>query len=79
MTTTGSSGDDHRILRGEKMFEFEMHQARSSELIRRAEQERQAREAVRLARAARDEAAARTAQSESHTHRPRSHRSPRAA
>ncbi|MFI9614122.1 hypothetical protein ACIHCM_21065 [Streptomyces sp. NPDC052023] len=79
MTTTGSSGGNHRFFRGEKMFEFEMHQARSAELIRRAERERQAREAVRLAHAARDEAAARTAESESHTHRPRRHRSPRVA
>ncbi|MER5428873.1 hypothetical protein [Streptomyces sp. NPDC002588] len=38
------------------MYEYE-YQARSAELIRRAEHERQAREAVRARRAARREAA----------------------
>ncbi|MCX4765180.1 hypothetical protein OG562_30235 [Streptomyces sp. NBC_01275] len=39
------------------MYEYELQQARSAELIRRAEHERLAREAVRTRRAARREAA----------------------
>ncbi|MFJ1805995.1 MULTISPECIES: hypothetical protein [unclassified Streptomyces] len=58
------------------MYEYELQQARSAELRRRAEGERQAREAVRGRRAARREAAERAAAersdggpgSESHTH-----------
>ncbi|MGW1540930.1 hypothetical protein ACWCPM_11930 [Streptomyces sp. NPDC002309] len=61
------------------MFEYELSQARSAELLRRAEHERTAREAVRLARAARQEAEPRAGESESHTRRTRRHRSPRAA
>ncbi|GGS13775.1 hypothetical protein GCM10010269_61310 [Streptomyces humidus] len=60
------------------MYEFELHQARSAELRRRAANERLALEAARVARAARREAAARAAErsdgdagSESDTRRPR--------
>ncbi|MEW2047170.1 hypothetical protein OHS71_13185 [Streptomyces sp. NBC_00377] len=57
------------------MYEYELQQARSAELRRRAEGERQAREAVRGRRAARRETAGRGAAersdggagSESHT------------
>ncbi|MFD9393078.1 hypothetical protein ACFWBB_20915 [Streptomyces sp. NPDC060000] len=57
------------------MYEYELQQARSAELRRRADGERQAREAVRGRRAARREAAERAtaerseggAGSESHT------------
>ncbi|MFJ9022871.1 hypothetical protein ACIRPU_23285 [Streptomyces sp. NPDC102259] len=58
------------------MYEYELQQARSAELRRRAEDERQARQVVRSRRAARREAAERAAVeraeggagSESHTH-----------
>ncbi|WP_327185219.1 hypothetical protein [Streptomyces sp. NBC_01334] len=57
------------------MYEYELQQARSAELRRRAEHERLAREVVRGRRAARREAADRAAEradggagSESHTH-----------
>ncbi|MCI3273291.1 hypothetical protein [Streptomyces cylindrosporus] len=52
------------------MYEFEISQLRSAELIRRAEQERLAREASRTRRAARHEA-----EKESHTPRLRRLRS----
>ncbi|MGW2616587.1 hypothetical protein [Streptomyces sp. NPDC001500] len=65
------------------MYELELHQARSTELRRRAAEERLAHEAVR---AARREAAARAAErsegeaeSESHTRRPRRFGFPRPA
>ncbi|MEU5597839.1 hypothetical protein [Streptomyces sp. NPDC020298] len=62
------------------MFELELHHARSTELHRRAEAERLAREAVRGRRAARrEEAARRAAETEAHTHRPRRDRLARAA
>ncbi|GGT32548.1 hypothetical protein [Streptomyces chromofuscus] len=61
------------------MFEYEVHRTRSAELLRRAERERLAREAVRRARAARHEAAERSAESEAHTGRPRDNRFPRVA
>ncbi|MEU6573837.1 hypothetical protein [Streptomyces sp. NPDC046805] len=41
------------------MFEFELHRVRSAELLRRAEHERLAREAVRVRHEARREATAR--------------------
>ncbi|QJT04228.1 hypothetical protein G9272_31360 [Streptomyces asoensis] len=57
------------------MYEYELQQARSAELRRRAEHERLAREVVRGRRSARREAAERAAEraeggagSESHTH-----------
>ncbi|WP_037677680.1 hypothetical protein [Streptomyces griseus] len=53
------------------MYEYELQQLRSAELIRRAEHQRRVREAVRVRRAARREAAARTAEPDSHTDRPR--------
>ncbi|OQD56586.1 hypothetical protein BM536_010460 [Streptomyces phaeoluteigriseus] len=57
------------------MYEYEIHQARSAELLRRAADERLAREALRGRRAARREAEpaarAETPESERHTHRPR--------
>ncbi|MFF3940013.1 hypothetical protein [Streptomyces phaeofaciens] len=74
------------------MYEYEVHQARSAELLRRAEHERLAREAVRGRRAARREATERaalressgdstreSAESEPHTRRPRRLRFPRTA
>ncbi|MFD4575974.1 hypothetical protein ACFWNK_17130 [Streptomyces sp. NPDC058417] len=66
------------------MYEYEMQQARSADLIRRADEERLAREAVRLRREARREAAARAdrataPESGSHTRFLRRHRSARTA
>ncbi|WP_329413893.1 hypothetical protein OG802_25215 [Streptomyces sp. NBC_00704] len=68
------------------MYELELHQARSTELRRRAAEERLAHEAVRGARAARREATARAAErsegeaeSEPHTRRPRRFGFPRPA
>ncbi|MFJ5779399.1 hypothetical protein [Streptomyces sp. NPDC093094] len=66
------------------MYEYEIQQMRSAELIRRAADERLAREAVRSRRAARAEAerreaGVRSAEPESHSRRPRRLRSPRTA
>ncbi|MFI9252626.1 hypothetical protein [Streptomyces sp. NPDC053069] len=63
------------------MIEFEYHRMRSAQLIREAAQERLAREAARLHRAARHEGSAghAGAATESHTDRPRRHRIPRTA
>ncbi|MFF9818160.1 hypothetical protein [Streptomyces sp. NPDC014006] len=61
------------------MYEYDVQQARAAELIRRADQERLAREAVRAGRAARRDAAARTSEAEAHTGRPRRRWSTRAA
>jgi hypothetical protein len=61
------------------MYEYEISQFRSAELIRQAEHERLAREAVRSRRAARREAAHRAAEDESHSPRLRRLRSARAA
>ncbi|MET8947990.1 hypothetical protein ABZX30_31750 [Streptomyces sp. NPDC004542] len=62
------------------MFELELHQARSTELHRRAEAERLAREAVRGRRAARrEEAARRAAGTGPDTRRPHQDRLTRAA
>ncbi|MET9828363.1 hypothetical protein ABZ078_03460 [Streptomyces sp. NPDC006385] len=65
------------------MCEYEFHHFRSAELIRRAEHERLVREAVRVRRAARREAAQRSAEgageAEAHTSRLRRHRHARAA
>ncbi|MBD0421034.1 hypothetical protein AB0L35_28030 [Streptomyces sp. NPDC052309] len=61
------------------MFEYELQQYRSADLIRRAERERLAREAVLARRAERRAAARRTAETESHSPRPRRHRFARAA
>ncbi|MGC3001402.1 hypothetical protein ACPF8X_24275 [Streptomyces sp. G35A] len=58
------------------MFDYQLQQFRHDDLVRRAEHERRAREAVRLSRAARREAAERDAGSGSHTRR---HRFARAA
>ncbi|PWI07452.1 hypothetical protein DIZ27_27725 [Streptomyces sp. NWU339] len=60
------------------MYEYEIHKYRSTELIREAEQDHQAREAVRLERAARRGAAARGTEPESHGRGPRRHRFARA-
>ncbi|MFD0317437.1 hypothetical protein [Streptomyces flavalbus] len=56
------------------MLEYDLHQLRAAELLRRAEQERLAREAVQGRRAT-----VRTAESESHTGRTRRLRFPRTA
>ncbi|MFD3498290.1 hypothetical protein ACFWWT_11850 [Streptomyces sp. NPDC058676] len=61
------------------MYEYELAQLRSAELIRRAATERLAREAVRGRRAARREAVENAAEGEVHTGRPRRHRFPRTA
>ncbi|MER5210660.1 hypothetical protein ABT063_08795 [Streptomyces sp. NPDC002838] len=61
------------------MYEYEISQFRSAELIRRAEYERLAREAVRSRRAVRREAARHAAEGEVNTSRPRRYRFPRAA
>ena len=64
------------------MYEYELHQARSAELRRRAADERLARTVARGARAARRAAAERAsggAESESHTQRLRRLRFPRTA
>lgn len=65
------------------MYEYEISQLRSAELIRQAEQERLARAVVRGRRAARREATARstedTVSAEAHTYSLRRHRRPRAA
>lgn len=64
------------------MYEYEFHHFRSTELIRKAEHERLAREAARLRRAARREATERSAEgaaTEEHTSRFRKHRHPRTA
>jgi hypothetical protein len=56
------------------MYEYELSQLRSAELLRQAANERLAREAVRGRRAARREEARREAESEVDTGRPRRHR-----
>ncbi|GGJ47322.1 hypothetical protein [Streptomyces brasiliensis] len=64
------------------MIEYELHQARSAELLRRAEHERLARELLRGRRAARREADTRRAagaEGETHTDRPRHRRVARPA
>ncbi|MEU2288761.1 hypothetical protein ABZ614_43975 [Streptomyces sp. NPDC013178] len=64
------------------MFAYDVQQSRSAELIRRAEQERLAREVSRARRAARRAAAERAhdaAGSEPHTHGPGRLRSARTA
>ena len=58
--------------KGHTMYEYEISQIRSAELIRTTEQERRAREVVRGRRAARREAAA---EHETHTSRLRRLRS----
>ncbi|MBG0852345.1 hypothetical protein I2W78_11005 [Streptomyces spinoverrucosus] len=61
------------------MYQYELQQMRSAELIRRAEHERLVSESVRRGRAARREAAERSKESEEHSHRPRRRRFPRPA
>ncbi|MFI6934631.1 hypothetical protein [Streptomyces sp. NPDC050287] len=61
------------------MYEYELQQLRSADLIRRADQERIARQAARGTRAARREAARRTVGADPHTDRPRRHRFARTA
>ncbi|MGW2820758.1 hypothetical protein ACWC24_07080 [Streptomyces sp. NPDC001443] len=61
------------------MYEYELQQIRSAELIRRADEERLARAAVRGRRAARREAEQRLQPAESHTRRLRRLRLNRAA
>lgn len=53
------------------MYEYELSQLRSAELLRQAAQERLAREAVRSRRAARREALRHETEGEVHTGRPR--------
>ncbi|MCX4611969.1 MULTISPECIES: hypothetical protein [Streptomyces] len=65
------------------MFEYELQQMRSNELIREAQDHRQAQEALRGRRAARRAAARESGQNDSegqaHSPRPRRHRFARAA
>ncbi|WP_217162341.1 hypothetical protein [Streptomyces sp. AC512_CC834] len=61
------------------MYEYEIQQFRTAELIRRADEARLAREVVRARRAARWEARHGGAAAESHTPRQRRHRSARVA
>ncbi|MEU6668773.1 hypothetical protein [Streptomyces sp. NPDC046727] len=63
------------------MYGLELHQLRSADLRRTAQQERLAREAVRIRRAARraESAGHGTPVAESHTDRPRRLRLPRTA
>ncbi|MFE7234334.1 hypothetical protein ACWCRF_30205 [Streptomyces sp. NPDC002405] len=61
------------------MFHYELHQLRSAELGRRAEQDRLVREVLRARRAARRSAGRRTAEAEPHTHGPHRWRFTRAA
>ncbi|MFF7794285.1 hypothetical protein [Streptomyces sp. NPDC007991] len=61
------------------MYEYEFQQLRAADLIRRADHERQVREAARARRAARREAAEGSAEHESHTRRFRRPRSAPAA
>ncbi|MFJ8632865.1 hypothetical protein [Streptomyces sp. NPDC093568] len=60
------------------MFEFELHNLRTAELIRQAEHDRLVREALRVRRAAKH-AGEGAAEPETHTSRLRRHRHPRAA
>lgn len=61
------------------MFEYEIHEQRSAELRRRAEQDRLAREALRGRRAARRSAARDAGEAEPHSGGPRRYRFTRAA
>jgi hypothetical protein len=61
------------------MYEYELQQLRSAELIRQAGAERLAREAVRSRRAARRATVTRAAEGEVHTGRRRRHWFARAA
>ncbi|MFF0159729.1 hypothetical protein ACFYRY_19665 [Streptomyces sp. NPDC005263] len=61
------------------MYEYELQQLRSAELIHRADQERLARRAVLGDRAARRETARRAAETDPHTGHPRRHRFARTA
>ncbi|WP_327691767.1 hypothetical protein OG870_32195 [Streptomyces sp. NBC_00461] len=61
------------------MYEYEISQLRSAELIRRAEQERLAHEVARVRRAAHREAARGADEDECHSRRLRRLRSARAA
>jgi hypothetical protein len=61
------------------MYEYEISQFRSAELIRQAQQERLAREVARGRRAARRAAAGRAAEDDGHSPRLRRLRSARAA
>ncbi len=63
------SHEDHAMY-----AEYQLSQYRSAELIRQAEHERLVRETLRSRRAARREAAERTAETDAHTGRPRRHR-----
>jgi hypothetical protein len=61
------------------MYEYQLLQFRTADLMRQADQERLARQAVRGKRAARREAARRKAETASHTDGPRRHRFARTA
>ncbi|MEU9521154.1 MULTISPECIES: hypothetical protein [unclassified Streptomyces] len=61
------------------MYEYEIQQYHSAELIRRADEARLAREVIRARRAARREARHGGVEAESHTPRPRRPRFARAA
>jgi hypothetical protein len=61
------------------MFEYELHQIRSAELIREAHNHRVAQEALRSRRAAARESGQNDPEGQAHTPRPRRHRFARAA
>jgi hypothetical protein len=61
------------------MYEYEIQQYRSADLIRRAEHQRQIRAALRARRAARRTTTQDATGPEEHTHRSRRHRYTRAA
>ncbi|WP_077799402.1 hypothetical protein [Streptomyces sp. JHA26] len=61
------------------MYEYEIRQLRTADLIREADEARLVREAVRARRAARRDAHHDAAPAESHTFRSRRHRSARIA
>ncbi len=64
---------------GHTMYEYELQQLRTNDLIRRADHERLVREAARARRAARHEAGQDSAEHESHSRRFRRPRSARTA
>ncbi|QIY73593.1 hypothetical protein HEP84_35045 [Streptomyces sp. RLB1-33] len=61
------------------MFEYELQQMRSNELIREAQNHRQAQEALRGRRAAARESGQNDSEGQAHSPRPRRHRFARAA
>ncbi|MGW7266389.1 hypothetical protein [Streptomyces sp. NPDC054842] len=61
------------------MYEYEIHQTRSADLIRQADHHRMVREALRSRRAAARASAGQDTGGQAHTDRPRRHRFARVA